>query len=259
MEWTKERMERYARHRVLKEIGEKGQERLFNGKVLLIGTGGLGSPAAFYLAAAGIGTIGIADADVVDLSNLQRQIIHNMQSLGRPKVESAKERIHLLNPDVHVVTYKDMVTSHNIADIIRDQDYDFIIDGTDNFSSKFLINDACVLLGKPFCHAGVVRFGGQAMTYVPGAGPCYRCVFDAPPPEGAVPSSKEVGILGAIPGVMGGIQATEAVKYILGAGQLLTGRLLMYDGLAMTFRTIPISRSPECAVCGDHPAIASLE
>ena len=258
MKLTNEQLERYSRHIILNEIGGKGQKKLLEAKVLIIGAGGLGSPIALYLAAAGVGTIGIVDADVVDLSNLQRQIIHTTADIGTPKVDSAKATINAINPDVKVITYHEFVTSKNIVDIIKDQDYDFIIDGTDNFPVKFLINDACVFLKKPLSHAGSSRFRGQTMTYVPGEGPCYRCVFETPPPKGAVPSCKEAGVLGAMAGVIGSIQATEAVKYILGIGDLLTGYLLTYDALTMEFRKIKISHNHDCAVCGDHPTITTL-
>ena len=258
MKLTNEQLERYSRHIILNEIGGKGQKKLLQSKVLIIGAGGLGSPIALYLAAAGVGTIGIVDADVVDLSNLQRQIIHGMADLGHPKVDSAKASINAINPDVKVITYHEFINSKNIVDIIKDQDYDFIIDGTDNFPVKFLINDACVMLKKPFSHAGIIRFRGQTMTYVPGQGPCYRCVFETPPPKGAVPSCKEAGVLGAMAGVIGCIQATEAVKYLLGVGDLLTGYLLTYDALKMEFRKIKISHNHKCPVCGDHPTITEL-
>ena len=257
MAFSDEQLERYSRHIILKEIGVKGQRRFFNSKVLVIGAGGLGSPAIMYLAAAGIGTIGIADVDKVDLTNLQRQIIHTSGDLGRDKVVSAKETINKLNPDVNVVTYNTYVNSKNILELIKD--YDFIIDATDNFSAKFLINDACVMAKKPFSHAGVVGLKGQAMTYVPDKGPCYRCIFDAPPKSGEVPTCKEAGILGAICGVIGSIQATEAVKYLLGNGELLVGFLLPYDGLTMEFRKIKLPKQvPDCQICGDNPVITTL-
>ena len=207
---------------------------------------------------AGVGTIGLVDADVVDLSNLQRQIIHSTPDVGKPKVQSGKETIHAMNPDVEVHTYHEMVYSKNIRDIIRDQDYDFIIDGTDNFPAKFLINDACVLEKKPFSHAGIIRFQGQTMTYVPGQGPCYRCVFPKMPPKDAIPTCRQAGVLGVMGGVIGTLQATEALKYILGIGELLTGYLLTYDALSMTFRKVKIPRNPNCAVCGDHPTVTEL-
>ena len=256
MALTNEQIERYSRHLILKEVGVKGQKKLLASKVLIIGAGGLGAPAAMYLAAAGVGTIGIADGDRVDLSNLQRQIIHATPDVGRPKVDSARETVERLNPDVEVRTYETVVSAGNILELIRD--YDFILDGTDNFQAKFLINDACVLAGKPFCHGGILRFQGQLMTYVPGGGPCYRCIFEAPPPEGAVPSCREAGVIGAMAGVIGTLQAMEAIKYLTGAGDLLTGYLLTFDALKMEFRKVRLpERVPGCAVCGDHPTITA--
>lgn len=257
MALTNEQIERYSRHIILKEVGAKGQKKLLNAKVLIIGAGGLGAPAALYLAAAGVGTIGIADADEVDLSNLQRQVIHATADIGKPKVQSAKESMEAINPDVKVITYHEFITSENILDIIKD--YDFILDGTDNFPAKFLINDACVMAKKPFSHAGIIRFKGQLMTYVPGEGPCYRCVFKEPPPKDAVPTCKQAGVIGAMGGVIGSLQAMEAVKYIIGQGDLLVGSLLTYDALKMEFRKVPLPRHTEnCAVCGTHPTITEL-
>ncbi len=257
MAFTDEQLERYSRHIILKEIGVKGQKKLLNGKVLIIGAGGLGAPAALYLAAAGVGTIGIADADVVDLSNLQRQVIHSTNDLGKPKVESAKETINAINPDVNVVTYHDFVTSENILDMVKD--YDFVIDGTDNFPAKFLINDACVMAKKPLSHAGIIRFKGQLMTILPGEGPCYRCVFKDPPPKDAVPTCKQAGVIGAMGGVIGSLQAMEAVKYITGVGELLNGYLLTYDALTMEFHKIKLPpRGNGCAICSDEPTIHKL-
>lgn len=255
MALLKEQRERYARHIALKEIGEEGQEKLLKSRVLLIGAGGLASPAAIYLAAAGVGTIGIADGDKVDLSNLQRQIIHGTKDLGREKTESARESIRDINPEVQVKTYPVFVTGENITGLI--EEYDFVIDATDNFSSKFLINDACVLSQKPFCHGGIFRFGGQLMTYVPGY-PCYRCVFKSPPPKEAVVTCREAGIIGAMCGVIGSLQAMEAVKYLAGVGELLTGRLLNYDALGMEFRTVKFHRDNTCPVCGENPEITGL-
>jgi molybdopterin/thiamine biosynthesis adenylyltransferase len=257
MAFTDEQLERYSRHILLKEVGVKGQKRFTEGKVLIIGAGGLGAPAAMYLAAAGVGTIGIADADVVDLSNLQRQIIHTTADVGKPKVDSAKETMNAMNSDVNVVTYHDFVNSSNIKDIINDKDYDFIIDGTDNFPVKFLINDACVMLKKAFSHAGIIRFQGQLLTYVPGKGPCYRCVFRAPPPPDAVPTCRQAGVLGVMGGVIGTLQAAEALKYLLGA-ELLTGYLLTYNALTMDFRKVPVSCNNKCPVCGANPEITTL-
>ena len=257
MAFTNEQLERYSRHIILKEIGVKGQKKLMNAKVLIIGAGGLGAPAAMYLAAAGVGTIGIADADEVDLSNLQRQIIHATKDVGKAKVQSAKETMNELNPDVTVNTYRTFVDSSNILDLIKD--YDFIIDGTDNFPAKFLINDACVMAKKPFSHAGIIRFRGQLMTYVPGQGPCYRCVFKNPPPKDAVPTCKQAGVVGAMGGVIGSLQAMEAVKFIVGQGDLLTGKLLTFDALKMEWHKINLPQNTDnCPVCGKDPTITEL-
>lgn len=257
MALTDEQLSRYSRHITLKEIGVRGQKKLLASKVLIIGAGGLGAPAAMYLAAAGVGTIGIADSDKVELSNLQRQIIHTTKDLDKSKVGSAAETMKALNPDVNVVTYETYINSENIAEIISD--YDFIIDGADNFPTKFLINDACVLGQKPFCHAGILRFEGQLMTYVPGKGPCYRCIFGAPPPKDAVPSCREAGVIGAMAGIIGSMQALEAVKYITGQGELLTGRMLIFDGMKMESRTVKLpKRVSECPVCGESPTITKL-
>lgn len=258
MGFTNEQLERYSRHIILKEVGIRGQKKLLQSKVLIIGTGGLGAPAAMFLAAAGVGTIGLVDFDVVELSNLQRQIIHLTKDVGKHKVESAKETIAEMNPDVNTVVYREWVNSSNITDIIKDKDYDFIIDGTDNFPAKFLINDACVLLNKPFSHAGIIRFQGQTMTYVPGKGPCYRCIFKNPPPPDAVPTCKQAGVIGVMGGVIGTIQATEAIKYILGTGDLLNGYLLTYDALNMEFRKIKLSHNGNCEICGENPVITEL-
>ena len=249
MAFTNEQLERYSRHIILQEVGVKGQKKLLNAKVLIIGAGGLGAPAALYLAAAGVGTIGIVDADEVDLSNLQRQVIHTTQDVGKAKVKSAAETMEAINPDVTVKTYRTFVDSTNMMDLIAD--YDFIIDGTDNFPAKFLINDACVMAKKPFSHAGIIRFKGQLMTYVPDEGPCYRCVFKNPPPKDAVPTCKQAGVIGSL-------QAMEAIKYIIGKGDLLTGKLLTYDALKMDFHTIKLPKNCNCAVCGEHPTITKL-
>lgn len=248
-------MGRYDRHLVLREIGAEGQERLRASKVLMIGAGGLGSAAGFYLAAAGVGTIGVADCDAVELSNLQRQIIHRESSVGMAKTASAARAIRELNPEVEVRVHEGRVDAENILDILAP--YDFILDCTDRFESKFLVNDACVLSKKPYSHAGVVRFEGQAMTYVPGKGPCLRCLLGGVP-TGA-PTCAQVGVLGAVVGVMGSTQAIEAVKYLLGTGELLTGRVLRFDGLNMRTRVAGIPHAdPDCAVCGGNPAIRSL-
>ena len=257
MAFTNEQLERYSRHIILKEIGAKGQKKLLNGRVLIIGAGGLGAPAALYLAAAGVGTIGIADADVVDLSNLQRQVIHTTADVGKKKVDSAAETMEAINPDVKVTRHYDFVNSTNILDLIKD--YDFIIDGTDNFQSKFLINDACVMAGKPLSHAGIIRFRGQLTTIIPGQGPCYRCIFKDLPPKDAIPTCRQAGVIGAMAGVIGSLQAMEAVKYLTGVGQLLTGYLLTYDALKMDFHKIKLPpRGEGCAVCSEHPTITEL-
>lgn len=258
MNFTNEQLERYSRQIILDDVSVKGQEKILNSKVLIIGTGGLGAPAAMYLGAAGVGTIGLVDADTVDLSNLQRQIIHSTQDVGKLKVISGKETINAINPDVNVITYNERATSANILDIIKDKDYDFIIDGTDNFPVKFLINDACVMLQKPFSHAGIIRFQGQTMTYVPGQGPCYRCIFKNPPPPDVVPTCQQAGVLGVMGGIIGSIQASEALKYITGVGDLLTGKLLTFDAKKMNFRTVNIHHDKNCAICGETPTIHKL-
>lgn len=258
MAFTDDQLERYSRHLILKEIGVRGQKKLLAARVLVIGAGGLGSPAAMYLAAAGVGTIGIVDDDVVDLSNLQRQIIHGTGNVGMPKVESAAETVTSINPDVTVKPYHIRVSAGNIAELIAG--YDVIVDAADNFSTKFLINDACVLAGKPYIYGGALRFEGQLMTYVPGRGPCYRCIFRDMPAAGEVPSCKEAGVLGAVVGVIGSMQAVEAVKLILGVGKPLTARLMTFDALAMTYRAVPLpEREPDCPVCGEHPTITTLD
>ncbi len=244
-----EQRERYARHIRLDEIGEEGQEKLLSSRVLIVGAGGLGSPIAMYLAAAGVGTIGIVDDDNVDLTNLQRQIIHTTQSIGTPKTLSARERIEKLNPEIFVNTYCLRIDSENVKSIF--EKYDFVLDATDNFETKFLVNDTCVEMGKPFSHGGIVRFRGQLMTYVPGEGPCYRCIFEEPPEPGAVPSCHEVGVIGSICGMIGSMQSMEAVKYLLGMGNLLTGQLLTLDALTMEIRKIPFpKRNVNCRACG---------
>ena len=254
--FTDEQIERYSRHIILKEVGGKGQKKLLDGKVMVIGAGGLGAPIALYLAAAGVGTIGIADADVVDLSNLQRQVIHFTADVGKPKVESAREKMEAMNPDVTVRTYQEWISAANIARIIAD--YDFVIDGTDNFAAKFLINDACVMAGKPYSHGGILQFDGQTMTVKPGESPCYRCIFPAPPPKDAIPTCSQAGVIGVLPGVLGTIQATEAIKYLLGQGDLLAGRLLTYNALRMRFREVPVKKNAKCPVCGENPTVTEL-
>jgi molybdopterin/thiamine biosynthesis adenylyltransferase len=254
--FTDQQIERYSRHIILPKVGGKGQTKLLQSKVLVIGTGGLGSPAAYYLAAAGIGTIGLVDDDNVDLSNLQRQILHSTPDVGVGKTESAEQKLSALNPDCKIQQHPIRVDSSNILELI--EPYDVILDGTDNFPARFLINDACVMTKKPLIHAGVHRFEGQAMTIVPGEGPCYRCIFHEPPPPGLVPSCQEAGILGCIAGVLGTIQATEAIKVILNIGEPLIGKLLVFDALEMNFRRVTIPHNNECAVCGENPSITTL-
>jgi len=256
MNLTEEQIERYSRHIILPEVGGKGQAQLLAGKVLIVGAGGLGSPAALYLAAAGVGTIGLIDADAVDLSNLQRQIIHATPDLGRPKVESATGKMRAINPDVALNGYPERLTAANALTILGD--YDFVIDGTDNFPSKFLVADACHFARKPYSHAGILRFDGQTMTVIPGKTTCYRCIFSAPPPAGAVPSCSQAGVLGVLAGVLGCIQATEAIKFLLSIGDLLTNRLLVYNALKMKFRDVPLRRNRQCPLCGEHPSIIEL-
>ncbi len=247
---------RYSRHFLLEEVGEKGQEKLLASRVVVVGGGGLGSPVALYLAAAGVGTLGIADGDVVEISNLQRQIIHHTGSLGKPKPESAKETIALLNPDVRVVTYGTRFTPDNALALIGE--YDVVVDATDNFPSRYLINDACIFARKPWVYGSVFQFEGQASVFFPGRGPCYRCLFPSPPPPGTVPSASQVGILGVVPGVIGTIQATEVIKLLLEKGEPAIGRLLLYDSLAMQLREVTVRRNPECPICGDQPTVTSL-
>jgi adenylyltransferase/sulfurtransferase len=255
MKLTNEQIERYSRQIILKEVGGKGQEKLLNSKVLVIGAGGLGSPVLLYLAAAGIGTLGIVDSDKVDITNLQRQVIHFTDDLKKEKVLSAKEKIEKINPDVHVITYNTRVDASNIREIIKE--YDFIIDGTDNFPAKFLINDACYFEKKPYSHGGILRFQGQTMTYTPGNA-CYRCIFETPPPKGVIPSCSEAGIIGAMAGLLGVIQASEAIKYLLSTGELLTNKLLFVDILNLEFRVINIKRNKKCPLCSESPEIKEL-
>lgn len=256
MNLTEEQIERYSRHLILKDIGGVGQDKISKSRVLIIGAGGLGAPAALYLAAAGVGTLGIADGDNVDLSNLQRQVIHFTRDVGKPKVKSAHEKINQLNPDVEVITYQDVITSKNVLEIIKE--YDFVLDGTDNFAAKFLINDACVIAEIPYSHGGILRFDGQTMTYTPGNA-CYRCVFENLPPKDAVPACSQAGVLGAVAGMLGTIQAAETIKFIIGKGNLLTNRILIFNALDMDFRTVGIKRNPRCPVCGDNPTITKLQ
>lgn len=247
MHFTEEELKRYSRQILLGGVGEKGQSRLRDGRVLLVGAGGLGSPAAYYLAAAGVGLIGIADGDRVDITNLQRQILHNTADLGRLKVESAKEKLTRLNPGIQITAYPERLTPENAADIISS--YDFVVEATDSFSTKYLVNDTCVALGKPFCLGGILRLEGQAMTHLPGTA-CYRCLFPAPPDTKDVPSASQVGVLGAAVGIVGSVQATEAIKYLTGMGRLLTDRLLSVDAATMAFSSVAVRRNPACPACG---------
>jgi molybdopterin/thiamine biosynthesis adenylyltransferase len=252
---SEEQVRRYSRHLILAEIGGSGQRKLLNGKVLLVGAGGLGSPAALYLAAAGVGTLGIVDFDVVDLSNLQRQILHHVRDVGRPKVESAVDTIADLNPDVKVVPYREALSSSNVRQIFSE--YDVIVNGSDNFPTRYLANDACVFLKKPLVDGSIFKFEGQTTVFLPGRG-CYRCLYPAPPPPGLVPSCAEAGVLGVICGVIASIQGVETIKLLLGLGDPLVGRLVFFDALSMEFRQVKFRRDPDCPVCGDHPTITDL-
>jgi len=256
MEFTEDQIHRYSRHILLPEVGGGGQARLLGARVALVGAGGLGSPVGYYLAAAGVGTIGVIDDDRVELSNLQRQIAHTTRRIGALKVESAKEAWEGLNPDVRVVPHAVRLTAANIRGIL--EDYDIVADGSDNFPTRYLVNDACVMMKKTLVSAAVFRFEGQVLAVYPGAGPCYRCVFETPPPAGMVPSCQEVGVLGVVPGVVGTLQATEVVKAILGVGEPLRGRLLIWNALAMSFTVVKVPRNRACPVCGDHPTITGL-
>jgi sulfur-carrier protein adenylyltransferase/sulfurtransferase len=255
-QYTPEQLIRYSRHFLLPEVGEEGQAKLLQAKVLLVGAGGLGSPAAYYLAAAGVGTLGIIDNDVVDISNLQRQILHANDRVGKPKVESAKQTLEALNPDVKVVPYQAKLTSENIMEIIKD--YDLVVDGCDNFPTRYLVNDACVLAGKPNVHGSIFQFEGQATVFYPGKGPCYRCLYPEPPPAEMAPSCAEAGVLGVLPGLIGVIEALEAIKIILGKGDTLVGRLVHFNTLTMEINTLKLRRDPSCPMCGDNPTIHQL-
>ena len=249
-------LRRYGRHIVLPEVGRAGQERLRAGRVLLVGAGGLGSPAALYLAAAGVGTLGLVDFDVVDESNLQRQIAHGTSAIGRPKLDSMRERLADLNPHVEVISHATRLDRDNALEILAE--YDIVLDGTDNFATRYLVNDACVLLGLPNVYGSILRFEGQASVFDAARGPCYRCMFPQPPPPGLVPSCAEAGVLGVLPGVIGTIQATEAVKLLLGAPDTLVGRLLLYDAWAMRFREVVLRKDPQCVWCGEHATMHAL-
>jgi adenylyltransferase/sulfurtransferase len=253
---SQQEVARYSRHLIMPEVGVDGQKRLKAASVLLVGAGGLGSPLALYLAAAGVGRLGLVDFDVVDFRNLQRQVLHGTSDVGRPKLQSARDRIAAINPEVRVDLYETHLTSANAFDLIRP--YDLVIDGTDNFPTRYLVNDACVLLGRPNVYGSIFRFEGQASVFYPGKGPCYRCLYPEPPPPGEVPSCAEGGVLGILPGLIGCIQATEGVKLLLGRGKPLIGRLLLYDALQMTFREFKVRRNPQCPVCGDQPTVTKL-
>ena len=253
---TREQILRYSRHLIMPEVGVEGQEKLVKAGILLIGAGGLGSPLGLYLAAAGVGRLGIVDFDAVDFTNLQRQIIHRTEDVGRLKVDSAKERLNAINPEVQVTTYDTKLSRDNVADIVKD--YDVVIDGTDNFPTRYLVNDACVFQKKPNIYGSIFRFDGQATVFFPFKGPCYRCLYPEPPPPGMVPSCAEGGVLGVLPGIIGVIQATEAIKLIIGKGEPLIGRLLLYNALKMEFREVKLRRNPSCPVCGDKPTIKEL-
>lgn len=247
---------RYSRHIILPEVGGKGQAKIADAKVFIVGAGGLGCPVGYYLTAAGVGTIGIIDNDTVELSNLQRQIAHSVNTIGMAKVESAKKTFEALNPDVNIVAIQDRISKDNIMNLIKD--YDIVVDGSDNFPTRYLINDACVMAGKPLVSGAILRFEGQVTTMIPKDGPCYRCLFEEPPPAGLVPSCQEAGVLGVITGIVGGLQATEVLKLILGKGNLLKGELLIYDALKTTFRKVKVPKNPACPVCGENPTITEL-
>lgn len=253
--FTPEQLKRYSRHIIMPQVGGTGQRKLLEAKVLLIGAGGLGSPTALYLAAAGVGTLGIVDFDVVDFSNLQRQILHDTDDVGRPKVVSAQETLNDINPDVKIVPYDMKLTSENVMEII--DGYDIVVDGSDNFATRYLVNDACFLAGKTNVHGSIFLFDGQATVFKPGEG-CYRCLYPSPPPPGMVPSCAEAGVFGVLPGIIGSIQAVETIKLILGVGQPLINRLLLFDALEMTFREVKLRRDRQCPLCGDHPTIKEL-
>ena len=255
-QFTQEQLTRYSRHFLLPEVGEEGQAKLLDARVLMVGAGGLGSPSAYYLAAAGVGTIGIIDHDVVDLSNLQRQILHTNDRIGEPKTESARKTLQGLNPDVNVIPIPERLTSENIMGII--EDYDIVVDGCDNFATRYLVNDACVMTGKPNVHGSIFQFEGQVTVFYPGNGPCYRCLYPEPPPPGMAPSCAEAGVLGVLPGLIGTIQAVETIKLILGKGDSLVGRLLHFNTLTMEINTLRLREDPDCPMCGETPTIHEL-
>ncbi|MBI2846808.1 MAG: molybdopterin-synthase adenylyltransferase MoeB [Chloroflexi bacterium] len=255
LRFTEEQIKRYSRHIILPQVGGRGQRKLLSSSILLIGAGGLGSPAALYLAAAGVGKLGIVDFDVVDLSNLHRQLLHHGHDIGKPKVQSAAETIYDINPDVQVVQHQVHLTSENAMDIISD--YDVVVDGSDNFPTRYLVNDACFFAKKPNVHGSIFMFEGQAAVFLPERG-CYRCLYPNPPPPGMVPSCAEAGVLGVLPGIIGSIQAIEAVKLVLGIGESLAGRLLIFDALTMEFRQVKLRRDLSCPLCGDNPTVKEL-
>ena len=256
MHFTDEQLQRYRRHLILKEIGTEGQQKLLQARVLIVGAGGLGSPLGYYLSAAGVGTIALVDDDKVDLSNLQRQIAHNTRSIGKPKVESARDTFHALNPDVSIIPIRESVTEQNILRLLRD--YDIVADCSDNYATRFLVNDACVTAGKPLVTGAVFEFEGQLTVVVPGEGPCYQCLFEEPPLPDTLPDPSDSGILGVLPGVIGTLQASEILKLITGAGQLLKGELLIYDALTPSFRKVKIPKNPECRACGGRRTISGI-
>lgn len=256
MDFTEDQLHRYSRHIILPEVGGKGQKKISEAKVIMIGAGGLGCPVGYYLAAAGVGTIAVVDNDEVELSNLQRQIAHSVNTIGVNKAESVKKTFEGLNSDVNVIAIKERINSKNILDLIKD--YDIVVDGTDNFPTRYLINDACVMLKKPLVSGAILRFEGQVTTIIPGEGHCYRCLFEEPPPPGLVPSCQEAGVLGVLCGVVGSLQATEVLKLIIGKGKPLSGQLLIYDALGVNFRKVKVPKNENCPVCGKNPTITDL-
>jgi adenylyltransferase/sulfurtransferase len=257
MDFTDEQIHRYSRHIILPEVGGKGQEKIMSAKVFIVGAGGLGCPVGYYLTAAGVGTIIMVDNDNVELSNLQRQIAHNTERIGMPKVESAKKTFNALNPDVNIVALNQKITKDNIIDLIKD--VDVVVDGSDNFPTRYLVNDACVIAGKPLVSGAILRFEGQVTTIVPKQGHCYRCLFEEMPPAGLVPSCQEAGVLGALPGIVGGLQSMEVLKYILGKGDLLTNQMIIFDAMKANFRKVKVPKNPDCPVCGDNHTITELQ
>lgn len=254
--FSNEQIERYSRHIILKEVGGLGQTKLLESKILVIGAGGLGSPTALYLAAAGVGTLGIIDHDTVDISNLQRQILHGTSDVGQPKVVSAKATLNEINPDVEIVMYQQRLSSENVFQLF--EDYDLVIDGCDNFPTRYLINDACVMIGKPNIHGSIFQFEGQVTVFYPGKGPCYRCLYPSPPPPGMAPSCQDAGVFGVLPGMVGSVQAVEAIKVLLEIGDPLIGQLLLFDALGMSFKRMKLHQDSECPICGANPTIHEL-